>query len=388
MTLFYTQLEATIFIQIIYFKMSNPIKQHYIPRSYLKNFGVAGKKGKYFVDVYRYEHDHLLEQIDTKDICFQKNLYTIPADSDDKKYVLEKYYAEQLDSEYPKVYKLLIDEAVQYVNAKQKLQILYVCLSLYFRTPRVLDMSISMNEEILNRAAQFLNEDGIVKITIGETKIEFHIDDLDDVKSEFNEKSRQEFLVSHLEYWADFVKYKFDCTINVIKINNTKTPLITSDNPVSIRHINTNKFEGLYDPNAVITLPLDRSHFLEIHPNKYADGQTRVNRLTHDEDYVFTTNGVTATNASSLLIGNKGDIDSHFNLQEYYEDPTNGPKAEARAKFKLAQATSLMQIAETEGAGSAAVIKKLKEILSHTDTKDDEQMLGYKKALIRKGIWK
>tara|TARA_R110000744_G_scaffold56588_1_gene119328 strand:- start:197 stop:1300 length:1104 start_codon:yes stop_codon:yes gene_type:complete len=367
--------------------MSNPIKQHYIPRSYLKNFGVEGKKGKYFVDVYRLEHNHLLEQIDIRDICFQKNLYTLPVDSEDKKYALEKYYAEHVDSEYPKVYKLLVDETLQYVDAKQKLQILYVCLSLYFRTPKMLDMSISMNEQIFNRAAQFPNKEGLVKITIGERKSEFHIDDLDKVKNEFNEKSRHNFLIQHLEYWADFVKYKFDCTINVIKINNSKTPLITSDTPVSIRHINTNKFEGLYDPNAVITLPLDRSHFLEIHPNKYADGQTRINRLTHDQDYVFTTNEVTATSASRLLIGNKGDIDSHFYLQKHYENPVNGPKAEAKAKLKLEQATALMSIAEKEGL-STTFIKKLKEILSNPDTKDDEQMLSYKKMLIRKKLWK
>jgi hypothetical protein len=46
-----------------------------------------------------------------------------------------------------------------------------------------------------------------------------------------------------------------------------------------------------------------------------------------------------------------------------------------------------MQIAEKEGV-SSAFIKKLKEILSHPDTKNDEQAIGYKKALIRKGIWK
>lgn len=367
--------------------MSNPIKQHYIPRSYLKNFGVQGKKGKYFVDVYRLEHDHLLEQIDTKDICFQKNLYTLPVESEDDKYALEKYYAEHVDAEFPKVYNLLIDENLHYVDAQQKLQILYVCLSLYFRTPRVLAMSISMNEEIFNRAAQFPNEQGVVKITVGETKIEFHLDDLEKVKNEYNEKSRQDFLVSHLEYWADFVKYKFDCAINVIKIKNSKTPLITSDNPVSIRHINTNRFEGLYDPNAVITMPLDRSHFLEIHPNKYADGQTRINRLTHDQDYVVTTNKVTADGATNLLIAYKGDIESHFNLQEHYEDPVNGPQALAKAKIKLKKANELMQIAEKEGV-SSAFIEKLKEILAHPDTKNDEQALGYKKALIKKGLWK
>jgi len=37
---------------------NEPIKQHYIPRSYLKNFGVEGKNGNYFVDAYKLEDDN------------------------------------------------------------------------------------------------------------------------------------------------------------------------------------------------------------------------------------------------------------------------------------------------------------------------------------------
>ncbi len=43
--------------------------------------------------------------------------------------------------------------------------------------------------------------------------------------------------------------------------------------------------------------------------------------------------------------------------------------------------------AEKEGV-SLAFIEKLKEILAYPDTKNDEQALGYKKALIKKGLWK
>ena len=71
---------------------NEPIKQQYIPRSYLKNFGVEGNNGNYFVDAYRLEDDLLLEQISTKSICFQKNLYTIPNAEIDRKYDLEYHF--------------------------------------------------------------------------------------------------------------------------------------------------------------------------------------------------------------------------------------------------------------------------------------------------------
>ena len=367
--------------------MSNPIKQHYIPRSYLKSFGVEGKKGNRFVDVYKMDNDMLLEQISTKDICFEKNIYTIPVESDEVKYVLEKYYAENVDREFPKIYSLLVDEKLLTVTQEQKTQILYVCLSLYFRTPRILNHQKQFNNEIFDTASHTVNGDGIIKMNLYGEKMEFHIDDLESVKKQYNERARTAFLVNHLEQWGNFVKYKYDCTINVIKINDTNAPIITSDNPVSIRHFETNRFQGLYDPKAVITLPLDRAHYLEIHPNDYADGQTRINRLTQDRDYVFTTNGVTQQNAENLLIGFKGDIDKHFNIQNHYENPENGEEFLEKAKYKLEQSLVLFEILKKKGFVSNEFIGKLKELLEHPYCKDDIQMLKYKKILSKMGRW-
>jgi len=49
--------------------MSNPIRQHYIPRSYLKNFATKKDKKIFLVDAYNLEADSLNKNISTKDIC-------------------------------------------------------------------------------------------------------------------------------------------------------------------------------------------------------------------------------------------------------------------------------------------------------------------------------
>lgn len=183
------------------------------------------------------------------------------------------------------------------------------------------------------------------------------------------------------------MKYKFDCTINIIKINDTNAPLITCDNPISIRHFETNRFQGLFDPNAVITLPLDRFHYLEIHPNNLADGQTRINRLTQDSDYVFTTNAITQQNAENILISFKGDINRHFKIKEHYENPKNGDAFLEKAKYRAEQAKILLNIGEKNGIASNEFITKLKELLKHPLCKDDYQMLRYKGILIKRGKW-
>jgi len=82
----------------------------------------------------------------------------------------------------------------------------------------------------------------------------------------------------------------------------------------------TTRFDGLFDPNAVITPPLDTKHYLEIFPNNIADGQTRIHRMGHNRDYVFTTNQIIQNNAEKLIIGKSGTIERHFQIQSSYED--------------------------------------------------------------------
>lgn len=367
--------------------MQNPIKQHYIPRSYLKNFALEGKKGKQFVDVYKLDDKILLKNINTKDICFKKNIYTIPAELDETKYALEKHYAEHVDSEFPKIYKLLIDEKILVVTLEQKRQILYVFLSLYFRTPKILNLQNEFNNEIFDTAAHTVDDEGIIKMNLYGEKIKFHIADIEQIKKKYSENVRISFLVNHLEQWSQFVEYKYDCTINIIKINDSNAPLITCDNPVTIRHMVTNKFCDIYDVNSVITIPLDPIHFIEIHPNKYADGQTRISRITQDRDYVFTTNTMTQENAEKLLIGYKGTIEKHFQIQKTYEDLANKDEFVAKAQFKAEQSLELLQILKQNGFESQRFINKLKKLLMHPYLKDDSQMLRFKKLLSIKGKW-
>ena len=366
---------------------NEPIKQHYIPRSYLKNFGVEGKKGVYFVDAYRLEDDLLLEQISTKSICFKKNLYTIPNAEIDKKFDLEHHYAEHVDSEFPKIYKLLINESVKVITAEQKKQILYVCLSLYFRTPRFLNHQNAFTDQILDRMVLHADKDGEVKFTFENVRHEFNKKDIDKVREEFKERNRVVFLVQHLEKWKEFVDYKYDCTINVHRINDSNAPLITCDNPVSIRGMKTTRFDGLFDPNAVITLPLDTKHYLEIFPNNIADGQTRIHRMVHDRDYVFTTNQIIQSNAEKLIIGKPGTIERHFQIQSSYEDAENAEQFVEKAKFKFEEMQKFDKLCRTSGFTSKETVGQLKKMLSHEYFKNEDQLIQLKRLFIASGHW-
>ena len=58
--------------------MSKPKHQHFIPKSYLKNFAVA-EGNKYFVEAKLSSENSSKENlISIRDICVDKNIYTLP----------------------------------------------------------------------------------------------------------------------------------------------------------------------------------------------------------------------------------------------------------------------------------------------------------------------
>jgi len=183
----------------------------------------------------------------------------------------------------------------------------------------------------------------------------------------------------------NFVHFKYGCVINVIEIEDKSAPLITCDNPVSIRHMKTNKFVRLFDVNSVITLPLDPYHFLEIHPNTYEDGDTVINRLIHDKDFTFTTNGITQSNASNWLIGKSGTIDIHFKIQEHYEKSENGEEFVDKAKFRAEEMQRILTLTESEGF-SENVINEYKKLEKHPYFKDDKNLKRHILMMKAKGL--
>lgn len=127
--------------------MNSPIRQHFIPRSYLNNFAKHEKPDKYFVFARRKEG---VIKISTKDICVEKNLYTLPTNEQTKKFAIEKFYADNVDSVFPEVYRILTNDSLVSIDFETRLKIINTALSLYFRTPKFLNKQNKIFEDLVN----------------------------------------------------------------------------------------------------------------------------------------------------------------------------------------------------------------------------------------------
>lgn len=234
--------------------------QHFIPRSYLKNFALHQKK-KRFVDAYELSSKKTLSHVSTKDVCVKSGLYTAPEIFINDPYALEKYYDQNVDNVYPEVYQLLTDQNKTIISNNQKHKILNTVLSLYFRTPKLLDAQNNLTERLIDRVVDLTDEEKEdIHFKFEEQQFSFKRTEINKFKANNKEQNRLAFLSVNFKTWKEFVQYKYKCGISVVYFDEN-IDLITSDNPVNI-HSSIRQGFYLFEPTNIIQIPIDRKNLL------------------------------------------------------------------------------------------------------------------------------
>src|SRR5450631_27034 len=114
--------------------MQEPKRHHLVPRCYLKRFGF-NKKAEWFVEAYdKIKNDSPIFPVNIKNICVQTEYYTFQKLPDEKKRFLEKFYAVNIETEYPEIYDLLTNSKQINLSTKQRFSIISFVVSQVLRT--------------------------------------------------------------------------------------------------------------------------------------------------------------------------------------------------------------------------------------------------------------
>jgi len=346
--------------------------QHFIPKSYLKNFAQR-KKDKKFVEILNLKTKET-RLVSTRSICVKSGLYTLPKKITNDPYHLENFYAKNVDEAYQEVYDLLTNEGVTEISKRQKHKIIYTLLSLYFRTPKFLNGLNKLTDESLDKALMLAdpNNDKISIDFLGQ-KLNFFKHQTDDIKKELHEQNREEFLTTHLEQWQKFVTYKYHCAISVFRIEGD-VELITSDNPVVIHSATGNRFH-LYDPTNIIEIPLDRRRFLFIYPNTEGKSPPKIYRSIRDKFFGLSLNFQVQKKAEQWIIGFPSSCVKHLADQEKYgenneENLKMVESFQQRAKLMI----ELLSVMKRHGYFSIEAAEKVKQMKTLDCFKNDHDL--------------
>ena len=357
--------------------------QHFIPQSYLRKFAHTKNKDVYLVSAYDKLEKKIIQNISVYAICAETDLYTLKHLEGNLKYTIENFFSNKIENKYPSVYNLLVIEKKKIISLSERADILYTILSMYFRTPKVLNKFASFSAELLEKVKSQSNIDTIEFLGI---KISLQSQSFNEIKKEIKETNRVNFLKTQLELLDQFIKFKSSDGLVVVELDGDQE-FITSDNPVDIGNESRVEF-NLFDYRNSIYVPLDPKHALYISPSMKG---SIINEIFYQRDNFIqhiTLNHSVYRNSERWIIGTNVGIEKFMTDNEEYSKPSDNSHPimiEMNTKLKLM--TNILSLMEKDlSNNNEELIKALKALKQHEIFNDHIDLMDLHEQLKKLGL--
>lgn len=288
------------------------VKQHLVPRCYLKNFKVQSihkkKKTIHFVDALDKKNPKNEPfRANIAEICTKEHWYTFTKLDGKDRMILEHYYARTIEREYPNLYRKMVLERPLNLSNRERQEIIKFCVMQYFRTSKLTNQFNNFWGSMFKKADQ------MAKVHSQPLKIKFEDGPVLDFTGKPLENVIAEQTNSNREYinaltftWAKEQTNLRKGDMIYIEEVTQEHQLITSDNPVYY-------FGNALDPTVMMKMPLDSTHLLTIYPAKhYLEGTPRFffQKLSGEMlEFESTFNNLyQIENAERFIIGEKDSL--------------------------------------------------------------------------------
>lgn len=223
---------------------------------------------------------------------------------------------------YPKIYEIVTDDNTTTITNDQRIMLLVGCLSLFFRTPAFINMLNQHYDRLLSDLrSYYYGYSERSHSYFFNKKIDLKNLDYENLKNDIADKSKTIFLKDHLKIFNDYVDFKINDGIGIIKTEDD-SQFITSDNPVIIRNMYSGQLHDLFDNNNVIHLPVNHKYLLSITPKSEDQLKGSFSRISGDLYNTLIMNHDIERNSEKWIIGNPESIKNHINDQVIYNELT------------------------------------------------------------------
>jgi hypothetical protein len=239
--------------------MSNPIRQHLVPRCYLKRFSKRNKD-QYFLDLLEKENpQNNISTRNIKYVCVEKDFYTFSKLPDEHKYFLEKSFSKTIEADFDRLYPKLVSPKERTILNKERIALIHFVISQFFRTSKTVNNFNNFWDQMINVGyTQAQNQKGKKSFYIGEEEIDVTNKSFSELQKEQTQKNREYINFTTLTRTLDIVKQRLKDIISISKVHPSHY-LISSDNPVHFIGHELNL-------DTLIKIPIDHEHILTILP--------------------------------------------------------------------------------------------------------------------------
>lgn len=302
------------------------IRQHFVPQTYLKRFGIEvnGSSRVRAVPTNDLKTEKIFES-STANICLKKNLYTLPGNTPEETMLLEKFYAENYESKYSQVYDLLINSEKMTLTPAERELIISTVVTMLYRTTKWINQHNEFLCRVLERAYSLANEVGKDYILFDSQKISIAGKTLKQLQDEGTVEHRPIQVMIQLRVALSLLnnRLKHDA-IQVGKLADGEE-LITSDNPV-LYYQEGNPRPKPFDSRNILELPIDSKHVLMLMPfAEDEDEKLHISRVTYpaqiSKTQKITSNHNQYLNAEQFIIGSNNALTDFVQIKETVEAP-------------------------------------------------------------------
>lgn len=333
--------------------------QHFIPKVYLKKFACNSQKKVYRVYAYDKFRKEIVPNVNVANICVDTDLYTLTHLPDDQKYLIENHFSKNIESKYHSVYRLLVQEKREVITHQERTNILYTILSMYFRTPKILNQFSVFVAKFIEDA---LASNEINTIEFLGHNIDVKEKSFSEIRKEIRESHRINYLKTQLTLMSQFIEFRKSDGLMVIELFGDQE-YITSDNPVEIRGANGRNFD-LFDETSLIHVPLDSKNALFIAPKREDASLDKVHYSRDNSGHHIRLNESVFKNAERWIIGSKQGVTQFLiDHEEYTKSADENHPFVLRMSRKLELLNTLFELTAKAKLGDNSELVEFAEAL-------------------------
>lgn len=296
------------------------MNQHYVPRSYLKNFAEKKRK-EFFVNVYDKKENRYF-QANIKKICSEINLYTLKENNNltNDLFTIEKLYSNGFEPLYLKAYGILTNHSIYYISQLQRVEILIAIFQLYVRNPAILRRTISFHKREINKIYSESKKKGLKGITYLAEDFSFRDWSEKNIVDFFEDKLTNDFKENHIGGIGEIGNFHENAIFEISVIEDD-SEFLTSDNPMVLEDSISDNLHPLLKSKEFF-LALNKKVSLKLYHDN-TKSPNRIYRKYIPNASVAVINKIVLNQTSRFVISSKEALEKHSKISEDFLDNTS-----------------------------------------------------------------
>lgn len=301
-------------------------RQHYVPRTYLKNF--ATQKGNEFFIKALPVDDPKPEKIfgiNTTNVCLERNLYTLPGETTEQKMLIEKFYSDEIEQHYNKLYAMLKDPNKKTISPEERELVIATVVTMFYRTTKWINQHNDLMRRVYTQTFQLCEQTGKDYFTFEGNKISIKDKTLEEFLNENKIENRPAQVWTQLEVALKLIQARIKSdNIFLSTLVDEGCEFITSDNPVVLQNIRGGDIMP-FDPSNIMKLPIDKKTMLFLMPDADENLRDKVIRHNVSGNYCKSEQLISNTEqfqkADKFILGDDSSLNSYLHTKEFAENP-------------------------------------------------------------------